>query len=247
MKCGRRAVGVELAVAMDSLARRQDLDLDTSLPELLNRLRIGTHLPVRARAYNQALRQLVDDLREVGKDESVPIGPPLIGEHTLGQDDHVTRLLLTVDDEMTESVSLNPPHRLTSGSSLRSGPCRACKKETCPRPHPHERGAGGLIADPDVFRLSALEELIGPFERGVAALADRDAEVALRVRRSERRERLASVCQFVAVLDRDAEGSVVEEFGEALQVLGCRLGHEVEAPGALHRRPQAGMQGARLP
>jgi hypothetical protein len=93
---------------MDSLARRQGLDLDTPLPEQLNRLRVGTHLPVRPRAYDQPLRQLVEDLPEVGKDESVPVGPPPVGEHTLGQDDDVTRLLLTVDDEMTESVSLDP-------------------------------------------------------------------------------------------------------------------------------------------
>jgi hypothetical protein len=118
VKCGRRAAGVELAVAMDSLARRQGLDLDASLPELLNRLWVGTHLPVRARTYDKALRQLVDDLTEVGKNESVPIGPPPIGEHTLGEDDHVTRKLLTFNDEMTESVSLDPRQRLTSRSPL---------------------------------------------------------------------------------------------------------------------------------
>jgi hypothetical protein len=128
VKCGRRAAGVELAVTIDSLARRQGLDLDTPLPKLLNRLRVGTHLPVSARAYNQALRQLVDDLPKVGKDESVPIGPPPIGEHTFGQDDHVTRLLLAVDNEMTESVSLNPLHR--NHSLLQSGHCRGCKTET---------------------------------------------------------------------------------------------------------------------
>jgi diadenosine tetraphosphatase ApaH/serine/threonine PP2A family protein phosphatase len=114
MKCGRRAAGVELAVAMDSLARRQSLDLDTPLPELLNRLRVGTHLPVRARAYNEPLRQLIDDLAEVGEDESVPIGPPPIGKHAVRQDDHVTRLFLTVDEETTEVVALDPRHRLTS-------------------------------------------------------------------------------------------------------------------------------------
>ena len=76
--------------------------------------------------------------------------------------------------------------------------------------------------------------------REVAALADRDAELALRVRRPERGERLAGVCEFVAVLDRDAESSVLEESGEALQVLGCRLGHEVEAPGAFTGRAERG-------
>jgi hypothetical protein len=111
MKCGRRAAGVKFAVAMDSLARRQGLDLHTPPPELLNRPRVGTHLPVRARAYYQALRQLVDDLPEVGDDESVPIGPPPIGEHTVGEHNQVARLMLTVDEEMAETVTLDPRKR----------------------------------------------------------------------------------------------------------------------------------------
>src|SRR5437773_7537038 len=130
VKRGRRAARVELAVATDGLVRRQRLDLDAPLPQLLERLRVGTHLPVGARAYDQPLRQLVDDVAEIGKHQSVPIRPPPVGEQTLGEDDHVARLLLTLDDEVTESVSLDPRHRLTSRSSLRSSPCRAWKMET---------------------------------------------------------------------------------------------------------------------
>jgi hypothetical protein len=127
MKCGRRPAVVELAVAMDSLARRQSLDLDTPLPELLNRLRVGPHLSIRARAHNEALRQLIDDLAEVGKDEAVPIGPPPIGKNALGQDDYVTRLFLTVDEETTEVVALDPRHRLTSDHRfVLSIPCPGC-------------------------------------------------------------------------------------------------------------------------
>src|SRR5205823_3297054 len=133
VQCGRRAARVELAVATDGLVRRQGLDLDAPLPELLERFRVGTHLPVRARAHDQPLRQLLDDVSEIGKYQSVPISPPPVGEHTLGEHDHVARLLLTVDDEVTESVSLDPRHRLTSRSSLRSSPCRAWKMETLPR------------------------------------------------------------------------------------------------------------------
>src|SRR6266545_3325567 len=130
MERGRRAARVELAVATDSLIRRQGLDLDAPLPQLLDCLRVGTHLPVRARPHDQALRQLVDDVFEVGKDESVSIRPPPVGEHALGEDDHVTRLLLTVDDEVSEAVSLDPRHRLTSRSLLRASPCRTWKTET---------------------------------------------------------------------------------------------------------------------
>src|SRR5215211_7284229 len=130
MECGGRAARVELAVATDGLVRRQGLDLDAPLPQLLECLRVGTHLPVGARAHDQALRQLLDHILEIGKHESVPISPPPVGEHTLGEHDHVARLLLTVDDEVTESVSLDPRHRITSRSSLRSSPCRAWKTET---------------------------------------------------------------------------------------------------------------------
>jgi hypothetical protein len=114
VKCGRRAAGVELAVAAYGLVRRQCLDLDAALPQPLERLRVGTHLRVRARAYNQPLRQLIDDVLQVGKDESVPIGSPPVGEHAVWEDDHVTDLLLAVDDEVTEAVVLDSRHRLTS-------------------------------------------------------------------------------------------------------------------------------------
>src|SRR6266540_2273082 len=133
MECGRRAARVELAVATHSLVRRQGLDLDAPPPQLLDCLQVGTHLPVRAHAHDQPLRQLLDDVAEIGKHQSVPISPPPVGDYTLGEHDHVARLLLTVDDEVTESVSLDPRHRLTSRSSLRSSPCRACKMETLTR------------------------------------------------------------------------------------------------------------------
>src|SRR5438093_9927224 len=130
VQCGRPAARVELAVATDGLVRRQGFDLEAPLPQLLDCLRFGTHLPVGAHAHDQPLRQLLDDVAEIGKDQSVPISPPPVGEHTLGEHDHVARLLLTVDDDVTESVSLDPRHRLTSRSSLRSSPCRAWKMET---------------------------------------------------------------------------------------------------------------------
>ena len=114
MKCSRRAARVELAVAADGLVRRQGLDLDTAPPELSKRLRVGTQLPVRAGADDQPLRQLIDDVLEVGKNESVPLRPPPIGEHAIGQNDQVTRLRLTIDDDVPEAVALDARRRLTS-------------------------------------------------------------------------------------------------------------------------------------
>src|SRR5206468_2696105 len=147
VQCGRRAARVELAVATDSLVRRQGLDLDAPLPQLLDCLRVGTHLPVRAHAHNQALRQLLDNIAEIGKHQAVPFRPPPVGEDTLGEHDHVTRLLLTVDDEVTESVSLDPRHRLTSRPSLPSSPCRAWKMETLTR-IASARGGLGFFVNP---------------------------------------------------------------------------------------------------
>src|SRR6266487_5003813 len=147
VKGGRRAARVELAVATDSLVRRQRLDLDAPLPQLLDCLRVGTHLPVRTHAHDEPLRQLLEDVAEIGKHQSVPIRPPPVGEHTLGEHDHVARLLLTVDDEVTESVSLDPRHRLTSRSSLRSSPCRAWKIETLTRIASTGGRAAGLLSE----------------------------------------------------------------------------------------------------
>jgi hypothetical protein len=64
------------AVAADSLARRQRLDLDAPLPEPLDRLRAGLHLRVRARAHDQVLGQLVNDVIEIDEDETVPVRAP---------------------------------------------------------------------------------------------------------------------------------------------------------------------------
>jgi hypothetical protein len=114
---GRRAARIELAVAADGLVRRQGLHLDAALAELVERLRLRTHLPVRARADDKPFRQLLEYVVQVGEDESVPIRAPPIGEYALGEDDHVTRLLVAVDDEITEAVSRDPRDRVTSRSS----------------------------------------------------------------------------------------------------------------------------------
>jgi hypothetical protein len=73
MERRRRPTRVELAVAADSLARRQRLDLDPPLPKPPYRLRVGLHLRVRARAYDQVLGQLVNNVIEIGEDETVPV------------------------------------------------------------------------------------------------------------------------------------------------------------------------------
>ena len=60
MKRSGRSTRIELPITTHSLGRRQRLDLDTALPQLVERLRVGTQLPVRAGAHDQALRQVID-------------------------------------------------------------------------------------------------------------------------------------------------------------------------------------------
>jgi hypothetical protein len=78
MERSRRATPVELAVAADGLAGRQRLDLNTPLAQLVERLGVGLHSSVRARAYKQVARQLLEHVVEVGQDEPVPVRTPPI-------------------------------------------------------------------------------------------------------------------------------------------------------------------------
>ncbi len=113
MKRGSRQARIELAIAAHSLFRWQCLDLHTSLPELLERLGVRMHLPVSTCAHEQPLRKFVDHLLEIGENEPVPIGAPPVTDDTFWQDDHVPGLLLAIDDDAAEAVSIDPrrsPH-----------------------------------------------------------------------------------------------------------------------------------------
>ena len=111
MKRSGRSTRIELPITTHSLGRRQRLDLDTALPQLVERLRVGTQLPVRTGAHEQALGQLAEDIVEVGKNEAVPFCAPPVGEDAVGKDDHVTRLLRAVDADAAEAVVVDPVHR----------------------------------------------------------------------------------------------------------------------------------------
>src|ERR687891_1708563 len=111
MERGRRGARVELPVPANRLARRQRLDLDPSLPEPLQRLGLGPHPAVRARADEQVPRQLLEHVFEVREDERVPLRTPPVRDDPIRQHDHVPRLLLAVDHDPTEAVSLDPRHR----------------------------------------------------------------------------------------------------------------------------------------
>jgi hypothetical protein len=112
MEGGGRPTRVELAVATNGLISWQRLHLDTPLSELVERLRIWAHLRIRARAHDQTLRQLLEDVVEIVKNETMSICAPPVGDNATGENDHIASLLLAVDDEMAEPVSLDPRHSL---------------------------------------------------------------------------------------------------------------------------------------
>jgi putative phosphoribosyl transferase len=137
MERGRRAARVELAVAVDSLAGRKRRDLDTPLPQLLEHLGLGPHMPVRARTDEQVPRQLLEHVVEVGEDEPMPVRAPPVRDDSLREDDDVPRLLFTVDDDQTEAVSLDPRQSITPRSLRRSPyslPTPAAKPSFGPAP-----------------------------------------------------------------------------------------------------------------
>jgi hypothetical protein len=62
MERRRSTAGIELAVTANRVRRRQGLNFDTCVSQLLNSLGIGTHPPVRAGTHDQVLGELFADV-----------------------------------------------------------------------------------------------------------------------------------------------------------------------------------------
>ena len=50
------------------------------------------------------------------------LGSPPVREHALGQDDHIIRLLLAVDEETAEAIPLDPRHQWKLATAKVRGP-----------------------------------------------------------------------------------------------------------------------------
>ena len=111
MERGGRSSGIERVVPANGVAGGEDLDLDASCAQLVERLRIWLHAAVRPGAEDQPLRQLVENVGEILEHESVPVPAPPVLLEALGQDDEVARVLLAVDDDVSESVALDAGHQ----------------------------------------------------------------------------------------------------------------------------------------
>jgi hypothetical protein len=118
MKGGGRMGRVEFAIALDSLVRRQRLDLHAPFPQLLERPGFGSHLRVGTGTHQQALGQLLEHVSEVGEDEDVPICTPPVRDEPAGQQDHVSCLLFAVNNDATEAVFVDRRHNTPIGAAL---------------------------------------------------------------------------------------------------------------------------------
>jgi hypothetical protein len=123
---GRRLPRIELHVALDGLCGREYLDVDPAGPQRLERARIGSQLPVRAGAGEQALGELVEHLVEILEHEPVPLLPPPAAHHPLRKHNDVARLLTSVDRHAPEAVAFDLGHRLDRSA-------RANERHECER------------------------------------------------------------------------------------------------------------------
>src|SRR6516164_1870391 len=81
---GGRVIGVEPEVALHGVGCRERLDVDAARAEPLERFRVGPEAAVRARADDQPLRQLVEDVGEVVEHEAVPVPAPPVADDPAG-------------------------------------------------------------------------------------------------------------------------------------------------------------------
>jgi len=132
---GGRVIGVEPEVALHGVGCRERLDVDAARAEPLERFRVGPEAAVRARADDQPLRQLVEDVGEVVEHEAVPVPAPPVADDPAGQDDDVAGLLAPVDDDAAEALPLDPRHRSQPAlaSRRRSATLRASSRSPSSR------------------------------------------------------------------------------------------------------------------
>src|SRR5512132_303021 len=110
MQRGRGVRRIELGEARHRLIRPQALDLDASLFQAVEHLRIRPHPLVSAGPDDQSLGEVVGYVLKVHPGELVTLPPPPVLHHATGQDDHIARELPAVDRNTTESISGDPTH-----------------------------------------------------------------------------------------------------------------------------------------
>jgi hypothetical protein len=110
---------VELAIPAHGLGGPHRFDLDTTGGKCLEHRLGWAQAPVVTAAEHQAFRQLVDYLVEVFEREGVPLAPPPVRNHSIGEDDEVAGVLLAVNGDPTEAVIGQSRHE-GAGSGIRT-------------------------------------------------------------------------------------------------------------------------------
>ena len=151
----------------------------------------------------------------------------------VGKDDHVTRLLLPVNDETAEPVPLDPRQRLTSKRSLRSlDACPGYKTETASRSR--------LVQAMRACEARAAEAA----EREAAEASQREAEERLHRAAARRHPRESRPNHLRQRRVAKGETSAVC-FGQALPRRATRRGHKTdtsETTSATPRDPRPATQ-----
>jgi hypothetical protein len=129
----RRGGGrIELSVSVYGVSRVQDLHLDATTLEFLERAGIRPHSSVGTRTNHENRWRIVDDLHQVLDDKPVPVLAPPVGDDPVRKKNDVAGMLLTVDDDAAEFVVVYYGHSLTLlrarlvrsvREPLRGGPC----------------------------------------------------------------------------------------------------------------------------
>jgi hypothetical protein len=119
---GRGACRIQFTQAAHGLAGGQRLHGHPALLELLDRVGIGPHAAVGARAHDQVGGELVQDFAEVVEDECVAVLAPPVPHDPVRQDDEVLGLHAPVDDDPPELVVVDPRHPTTPEGSVASRP-----------------------------------------------------------------------------------------------------------------------------
>src|SRR6476620_6991400 len=107
---GRGHRGIELGEPRYRAIRRQALNLDASLLQAVEHLRIRPHPLVRSGPDDQSLGELVGYVLKVHPSELVALTPPPVRDHAAGKHDHVARDLPTIDRQATGSIPVDSTH-----------------------------------------------------------------------------------------------------------------------------------------
>ena len=101
---------IELGEARHGAVRRQALDLDPSLPQEVEYVRVRPHPLIRTGPDDQPPGELAGHVLQVDPRELVALASPPVLDHAVREHDHVARELPVVNQDVTEAISADRAH-----------------------------------------------------------------------------------------------------------------------------------------